>query len=68
MNASTASSDAPLQQAVMRRCGMPAGGLASRDRDLDILFQVRLGHSGLHAPVSPGALAVSLRTVMDNVS
>jgi hypothetical protein len=44
---------------------MPAGGLAPRD--LDVLFQVRLGLSGLHAPVSRGVLAVSSRTVMNNV-
>jgi len=43
----------------------PVGGLAPRD--LDVLFQVRLGLSGLHSPVSPGVLAVSLRTVMNNV-
>ena len=42
----------------------PAGGLAPRN--LDILFQVCLGLSGLHAPVSPGVSAVSSRTVMNN--
>ncbi len=44
----------------------PAGGLAPRD--LDVLFQVRLGLSELHAPVSPVVLAVSLRIVMNNVA
>ncbi len=43
----------------------PAGGLAPRD--LDILFQVCLGPSGLHAPVSLGVLAVSSRIVMNHV-
>jgi hypothetical protein len=33
------------------------GGLAPHD--LDVLFQVRLGLSGLRAPVSPGVWAVS---------
>ena len=42
-----------------------AGGLAPRG--LDMLFQVCLGLSGLRAPVSPGVLAVSSRTVMNNV-
>jgi len=44
---------------------MSAGGLVPLD--LDVLFQVRLGLSGLHAPVSPGVLAVSSRIVMNNV-
>ncbi|MDF0673481.1 MAG: hypothetical protein P0120_03915 [Nitrospira sp.] len=65
MNASTATADTPLRQAVMQHCGMPAGGLAPRD--LDVLYQVRLGLSGLHAPVPLGVLAVSSRTVMNNV-
>jgi hypothetical protein len=43
----------------------PADRLAPRD--LDILFQVCLGLSGLRVPVSPGVLAVSSRTVMNNV-
>lgn len=64
MNASTATADTPLRRAVMQRCGMPAGGLVPHD--LDVLFQVRLGLSGLHAPVSPGVLAVSSRTIMNN--
>ncbi len=50
MIASTATDDTPLRQAGMRLRGMPAGGLAPRD--LYVLFQVRLGPSGLHAPVS----------------
>ncbi|MDF0674155.1 MAG: hypothetical protein P0120_07405 [Nitrospira sp.] len=50
----------------IRCCDEPStGGLAARD--LDVLFQVRLGLSGLHAPVSPGVLAVSSRIVMNNV-
>ncbi|WHZ28745.1 MAG: hypothetical protein OJF51_003543 [Nitrospira sp.] len=44
---------------------MPTGGLAPRD--LDVLFQVRLGLSELHAPVSLGVLAVSSRIVINNV-
>jgi hypothetical protein len=43
----------------------PADRLAPRD--LDILFQVCLGLSGIRVPVSPGVLAVSSRTVMNNV-
>ena len=43
---------------------MLAGGLASRD--LDVLFQVRLGPSGLHAPVSRGDSTFSRRTVTNN--
>jgi len=62
MNASAAIADSPLRQAGMRLTGMPAGGLAPRS--LNVLFQVRLGPSGLHAPVSPGDFAISRRTVM----
>ena len=45
------------------------GMLASRlsPQGLNILFQVCLGLSGLRVPVSPGVLAVSSRTVMNNV-
>ena len=43
---------------------MPAGGLAPHG--LNVLFQIRLGPSGLRAPVSHGVLAVSSRTVMNN--
>jgi len=64
MTASTATADTPLRQAGMRLRGMPAGGLAPRN--LDVLWQVRLGLSGLHAPVSLGVLVVSPRTVMNN--
>jgi hypothetical protein len=42
-----------------------AGGLAPHG--LTVLLQVRLGPSGLRTPVSHGVLAVSSRTVMDNV-
>ena len=65
MNASTATADTLLRQAVMLRYGMPAGGLVPRD--LDVLFQVRLVLSGLHAPISPGVLAVSSRIIMNKV-
>jgi hypothetical protein len=57
MNASTAIADSPLRQASTRLSGMLAGGLAPRG--LDVLFQVRLGLSGLHAPVSLGDFAIS---------
>jgi hypothetical protein len=43
----------------------PVGRLALRD--LNILFQVCLGLSGLRVPVSLGVSSVSLRTVMNNV-
>ena len=36
-------------------------------QSVNILFQVRLGRSGLRAPVSRGVLAVSSRTVMNDV-
>jgi len=45
--------------------GSQARGLASRR--LDVLFQVRLGLSGLRTRVSPGVLSVSSRTVINNV-
>jgi len=64
MNASAAIADSPLRQAGMRLSGMPAGGLAPRG--LNVLFQVRFGLSGLHAPVSPGDCAISRRTVMNH--
>jgi len=57
MNASTAIADSPLRQASTRLSGMLAGGLATRG--LDVLFQVRLGPSRLHAPVSLGDFAIS---------
>ena len=65
MNASTATADTLLRQAWPRGSRTQAGGLAPPG--LDVLFQVRLGPSGLCAPVSHGVLAVSLRTVMNNV-
>ena len=43
----------------------PAGRLAPRD--LDVLFQARLGLSELHVPVSRRVLSVSSRTVMNDV-
>ncbi|OGW65425.1 MAG: hypothetical protein A3H49_08310 [Nitrospirae bacterium RIFCSPLOWO2_02_FULL_62_14] len=63
MNASTATADTLLRQAWMQGFRIQAGGLALRD--LDVLFQVRLGRSGLRAPVSHGVLAVSSRTLMN---
>jgi hypothetical protein len=51
---------------VAARFARPAGRLALRD--LNILFQVCFGLSGLRVPVSHGVLAVSSRTVINNVS
>lgn len=50
---------------VAARFARPAGRLALRD--LNILFQVCFGLSGLRVPVSHGVLAVSSRTVITNV-
>ena len=61
----TATTDTPLRHASMRLRGMLAGGLAPRG--LNVLFQVRLRRKGLRVPVSRGVLAVSSRTVMNNV-
>ena len=57
-----------ISQARGRRTGMrvgcmPAGGLAARD--LDVLFQARLGRERLRVPVSSGDSAISSRTVMN---
>jgi hypothetical protein len=41
-----------------------AGGLASPD--LDVLLRVRIGLSGLHAPVSLGVSPVSKRVPMNH--
>jgi len=57
MNVCAAIADSLLRQAF--------GGQA-RPRDLDVLFHVRLGPSGLHVPVSPLDCAISPRTVMNN--
>jgi len=57
MTASTATADTPLRQAWMQGPRIQAGGLAPRD--LDVLLRVRLGLSGLHAPVSLGVSTVS---------
>jgi len=62
--ASTATVDTPLRQAGMRLRGMPTDGLAPRG--LDILSQVCLGLSGLHASVSLGVSSVSSRTFVKN--
>jgi hypothetical protein len=64
MNASAAIADSPLRHASMRLAGMLASGLAPRG--LDVLFQVRLGLSGLHALVSHGDCTISRRTAMNN--
>jgi hypothetical protein len=65
MSAFTATADTPLRQAWPPGLRDQAGGLAPRD--LNVLFQVRLGLSGLRTPVSHGVSAVSSRTVMNNV-
>ena len=64
-----------LRQASMRLGGMLAGRLAARG--LNVLFQVRLSRQRLRVGVpiavlhamgpTPGVLAVSSRTVMNNV-
>ena len=54
---STATADTPLRQASMLIIHILAGGLAPPD--LDVLLRVRLGLSGLHAPVSLGVSTVS---------
>lgn len=64
MSVSTVTADTPLRQARPQVSRGHAGGLAPRN--LNILFQVCLGFSVLRTPVSPGVLAVSLRTVMNN--
>jgi len=65
MSTSTATADTPLRQAWMQGSRIQAGRLAPHN--LDVLFQVRLGPSGLRALVSRGVLAVSSRIVMDKV-
>jgi hypothetical protein len=57
MNASAAIADSLLRRAF-------GGRLAPHN--LDILFQVCLGFSGLRVPVSPRDCAISTRTVMNN--
>jgi len=64
MNASAAIADSPLRQASTRACCVLAGDLAPRG--LNVLFQVRLGLSGLRAPVSLGDCTISQRTAMNN--
>ena len=64
MKASTTTANTPLRQAWPWVPHGQAGGLAPRD--LNVLFQVRLGLSGLHAPVSLGVSAVSSRSFMNN--
>ena len=75
MTASTATAVRPvaikeqrvprLRQASMRLGGMLADRLVARC--LNVLFQVRIGRECLRVPVSRGVLAVSSRTVMNNV-
>jgi hypothetical protein len=64
MKASTATADTPLRQAWPLVLRGQAGGLATRP--LNILFQVCLGPSRLHAPVSRGVSAVSSRILMNS--
>jgi len=64
MSRSAAIVDPPLRQAGVQLNGTPAGGLAPRG--LNVLFQVRFGPLGLHAPVSLGDFTISQRTVMNN--
>ena len=64
MSASSATTDTPLRQAWLRVSRTQAGELVLRD--FDVLVQVRLGLSRLHAPVSFGALTVSSRFAMNN--
>ena len=64
MNASAAIADSPLRQAWTQWPVVQAGGLAVRS--VNILFQVCLPPSQLHAPVSRGDYAISRRTVMKN--
>jgi hypothetical protein len=64
MNASAAAiADSRLRQTCAPASRVQVGGLATRP--LDVLFQVRLGLSRLHAPVSRRDSAVSRRTVMN---
>jgi len=64
MSGSAAIVDSRLRQAGMRLNGMPAGGLAARS--INILFQVCLLPSRLHAPrhrrltISPSSTSVAL--------
>ena len=59
---STATADTQLRQASMLKIHILAGGFAPPD--LDVLLRVRLGLSGLHAPVSLGVSTVSSRAPM----
>ncbi len=61
---STATADTPLRQASMLIVYILAGGLAPPD--LNVLLRVRLGLSGLHAPVSLGVSTVSSRAPMNH--
>jgi hypothetical protein len=65
MTASAVTVHSPLRQAWPWFSNGQSGGLAARS--VDILFQVCLPPSRLHAPVSRGDFAVSQRTVMNNV-
>ena len=61
---STATADTPLRQASMLIVYILAGGLAPPD--LNVLLRVRLGLSGLRAPVSLGVSTVSSRVPMNH--
>jgi hypothetical protein len=65
MTASTATADTPLRHAWPGFVCSQAGRLALRD--LNILFQVCFGLSGLRMPVSQGVWAVAVEAVMNNV-
>jgi hypothetical protein len=64
MTASTATADTPLRHAWPTVARGQLGGLVPRG--LNVLFQVRLGLSGLRTPVSLGVLSVSSRTLMNH--
>jgi hypothetical protein len=64
MSGSAAITDSLLRQRCTRWPGVQLGGLTARS--LDVLFQVRLGLSRLHAPVSRRDCVISRRAIMDN--
>jgi hypothetical protein len=64
MIVSAAITDSLLRHACTRLSCVQAGGLAAQS--LNVLFQVRLGPSRLHAPVSLRDSAISQRIVMNN--
>jgi len=64
MIASAATANPLLRRAWLPWLNSQAGGLAPQF--LSVLFQVRLGPSGLRAPVSQRGSTVSRRTTMNN--